>query len=97
MHPAVTSKLTKGLLTQAIPRLEEWVNINTHSLNLEGLAIQEQALRCELESFGIPSQSIPLGTVRQLDQQGEWRDIPLGNLIRAGVRPKARHRLLVAG
>ncbi len=80
-----------------LERVQDWAEINTHSLNTEGLAVMLSALKRNFASLGASIEEIPLDPIDTLDSQGKPAKLELGSALRISQRPKAPLRFFFGG
>ena len=74
-----------------------WSNINSHSMNLEGLAKQLEALKEQFSLLGGELQELTLPPFQHIDSEGNTISEPLRKALLIIKRPNAKVRLLLSG
>lgn len=77
--------------------LEEWVNINSYSRNLQGLAKMAAAIKREATHLSGDLQEIPLKPAKIVDSKGNVTSVPLGNALLIKKNPLAKTQVVLAG
>jgi len=72
-----------------------WVNINTNTRNLDGLARMAAVLQQHLTNLGITVKQVPLPPEQIVDSRGNVISVPLGRALHAVVRPQAPLRVFL--
>lgn len=80
-----------------ISLLEEWVNINSYSENLNGLAKMASAISKQASSLNAPIEEIPLKPKKRIDSKGNIIESAVGNALFIKKNPKAKTQVLLAG
>ncbi len=80
-----------------LERVQNWAEINTHSLNTEGLAVMLSALKRDFVSLRASIEEIPLGPIDTLDSHGKRAKLELGSVLRISQRPGAPIRFFFGG
>lgn len=80
-----------------LSRLKHWVEINTYSLNVQGLQKLAEVLRSSFEILGSSMTSHSLSPINRIDQEGSSQSLPLGPVLVMRKRPHARKMILLGG
>lgn len=80
-----------------LSRVMDWAEINSHSLNTEGLEVMLASLERDFSSLeGVPKK-IPLFPIETIDSEGYTATLSLGHVLTITKRPKAPLQLLFGG
>lgn len=74
-----------------------WSNINSHSMNVEGLAKQFEALKEQFSLLGGDLQDLTLPPFQHIDSNGNTVTEPLGKALLIIKRPHAKVKILLSG
>jgi len=72
-------------------------NINSGSLNAEGVNKVGEVLVEAAKDLGATIRRVPSAPYRVIDDRGEWRESPLGDAFILSKHPAAKRRILLAG
>ena len=72
-------------------------NINSGSLNAEGVNKVGEVLVEAAKDLGATIRRVPSAPYRVIDDRGEWRESPLGDAFILTKHPAAKRRILLAG
>jgi len=72
-------------------------NINSGSLNAEGVNKVGEVLVEGAKDLGATIRRVPSAPYRVIDDRGEWRESPLGDAFILTKHPAAKRRILLAG
>jgi glutamate carboxypeptidase len=72
-------------------------NINSGSLNAEGVNKVGEVLIEAAKDLGATIRRVPSAPYRVIDDSGEWRESPLGDAFILTKHPAAKRRILLAG
>jgi len=72
-------------------------NINSGSLNAEGVNKVGEVLVEAAKDLGATIRRVPSAHYRVIDDRGEWRESPLGDAFILTKHPAAKRRILLAG
>lgn len=72
-------------------------NINSGSLNAEGVNKVGEVLVEGAKDLGATIRRVPSAPYRVIDDRGEWRESPLGDAFILSKHPAAKRRILLAG
>lgn len=75
----------------------ELANINSGSLNAEGVNHVGERLVAAAEDLGAQLRRVPSAPYRVINDKGQWRESPLGDAFILSKHPEATRRILLAG
>lgn len=84
-------------LEHMVEILTEWSNINSGSLNLEGLERMSQELQKAFSPLSDSCDVIPLPPRVTLDSKANRLEEPLGQVLRFRKRPEAKRQIFLGG
>lgn len=90
-------KQLQGQQSEMSSLLEEWVNINSGSDNIDGLKKMFSVLQNCFTQLGCKVESIHLPARQQIDNQGNLIDLPVGNALKIIQRPELSRRVFLGG
>ncbi|MBV1787052.1 hydrolase [Marinobacterium sp. D7] len=82
---------------EMLARTLELAEINSGSLNAEGVNRVRQALQRYTEALGGEAEVLPVAPYNLIDERGESRQFPLGDALRVRKRPEAPLQLFLCG
>ena len=82
---------------QMVTQLCEWIDINSHFNNIEGLATMRQRLVEAFTSLGAQMEEVQLPPRSTIDNQGFLVSQPVGKALRMVKRPEASKRIFLGG
>lgn len=80
-----------------LARVKDWSDINSHSLNLEGLSIMLSALKKEFSSLGGEVKEISFDPVELIGPQGKREVLSFGKAYHISQRKEAEIRFFLGG
>jgi glutamate carboxypeptidase len=82
---------------QMLARVKDWADINSHSLNINGLNVMLASLKREFSSLGAAARTISLDSMEIIDPKGATKTLHLGSALHLSKRQNAPIRFFFGG
>ena len=86
-----------GQESRMVQLTTDWANINSGSMNLEGLRKMREVLAKEFAVLGGTPEILPLNPIVQVNARGEPIEIPMAEALSIKKRPNAPFQVLLVG